>query len=475
MDKLIFFFLLLFFTGQLSAQIAINTDGGDPDSSAILDIQSTTKGLLTPRMTEAQRNAIAGPATSLMVYQTDGIQGYYYNGGTPATPAWVKIGNRNDLQDVRTPIDSVAHFANYGSVGYANYVITEPGSYYLTKNVTSTQSGAFGIVIDADNVTLDLNGYILKGDRTTNPSANFPPTTSGGTGDGIHLEGTCVHISIKNGTVDSWAGSGISGSSTNKSSFHNLVIRNIGVGGLEVNDYNVLVECSAYSCFDSGIIAGEACTISNCKAMVNAGFGFDVSRYSKLTRCLATNNGRSGFSVSQDGKLFDCSAVENNEIGIKVSIGGFVSSCLSSGNDETGIEVSSDCIVANSVANYNGKNINSALPDSSIHSGIRVTGNGGYLFNNVCSKNEYAGIAAVALSAQDTKIVGNLITQNDHIGILVKKSGGIVVNNYVGGTVHGPGYDFRGTVSYGPIIDVRGAGSLSTVTNADHPFANYNN
>jgi len=52
----------------LSQSIAINNSGALPDASAILDIQSTTKGMLVPRLTSAQRNAIAAPSTGLLVF-----------------------------------------------------------------------------------------------------------------------------------------------------------------------------------------------------------------------------------------------------------------------------------------------------------------------------------------------------------------------------------------------------------------------
>ncbi len=58
--------------------IAVNGDGTDPDASAILDVKSTTKGFLAPRMTLAQRNAIVTPATGLIIYQTDGVTGFYF-------------------------------------------------------------------------------------------------------------------------------------------------------------------------------------------------------------------------------------------------------------------------------------------------------------------------------------------------------------------------------------------------------------
>ena len=55
------------------AQMAIDTVGSQPDNSAMLDVKSTTKGLLIPRMTQTQRNAINAPATGLLIYQTDVI------------------------------------------------------------------------------------------------------------------------------------------------------------------------------------------------------------------------------------------------------------------------------------------------------------------------------------------------------------------------------------------------------------------
>jgi hypothetical protein len=72
---------LLFFTTAHAAGTAINESGEAPHSSAMLDVQSVTKGLLHTRMTEAQRTAIVSPAPGLMVYQTDGTAGLYYFDG----------------------------------------------------------------------------------------------------------------------------------------------------------------------------------------------------------------------------------------------------------------------------------------------------------------------------------------------------------------------------------------------------------
>lgn len=71
--KKLFLFLVLAMVATyiLNAQIAINTDGSEADGSAMLDVKSTNKGFLAPRMTEAQMLAIATPAEGLLVYCTD--------------------------------------------------------------------------------------------------------------------------------------------------------------------------------------------------------------------------------------------------------------------------------------------------------------------------------------------------------------------------------------------------------------------
>ena len=72
---------LLLCPGVLFAQaVAINTDGSSPDPSAILDVKSTNKGVLIPRMTTAQRTAIAAPATGLLVYDTSTGGFWVYTG-----------------------------------------------------------------------------------------------------------------------------------------------------------------------------------------------------------------------------------------------------------------------------------------------------------------------------------------------------------------------------------------------------------
>ena len=62
------------------------------DSTALLELKSTNKGVLFPRLTEAQKNAITYPANGLFIYQTDGSAGFYYYTGT----MWLKLGTEHN-------------------------------------------------------------------------------------------------------------------------------------------------------------------------------------------------------------------------------------------------------------------------------------------------------------------------------------------------------------------------------------------
>ncbi|HEX2534534.1 MAG TPA: hypothetical protein VHK69_12400, partial [Chitinophagaceae bacterium] len=72
--------LLLFICHWAFAQVAINTTGNEPAPSAMLDVSSTNKGLLMPRLTTAQRQSIPSPDPGLLVYDTDRETIYLFNG-----------------------------------------------------------------------------------------------------------------------------------------------------------------------------------------------------------------------------------------------------------------------------------------------------------------------------------------------------------------------------------------------------------
>lgn len=119
MNKIIISFLplLLIPAFQYAQAISINTDASAPDSSAILDVKSTDKGMLAPRMTTAQRTAIPTPATGLLVFDTDSESFWVFNG-----TIWAKL-----LHD---------YYSAGPGVTIVNHAITNTGDLDATDDIT---------------------------------------------------------------------------------------------------------------------------------------------------------------------------------------------------------------------------------------------------------------------------------------------------------------------------------------------------
>ncbi|MFZ4520788.1 MAG: DUF1566 domain-containing protein [Bacteroidales bacterium] len=124
-------------------QVAISADNGSPDNSAMLDVQSSTKGMLIPRMTGAQKAAIVNPVNGLLVYQTDGITGmYHYNSGV-----WQREGESDGSE---TKITAGTNVTVTGTGTVANpYVINSNGGAGSGHYIGELFGG--GIVFWVDN------------------------------------------------------------------------------------------------------------------------------------------------------------------------------------------------------------------------------------------------------------------------------------------------------------------------------------
>ena len=147
--KNIFTVLLFFSCVLLTAQTGIGTT--TPDASAKLEISSTSKGLLAPRMTLAQKSAIVSPANGLLVYQTDAPTGFYVNSGTAGTPVWTRL----NMDWTRTGND----------LSYTAGNVSTTGSLTGGNTSTSTISG-FGANVTSISAAYPLtaadNGKIIQ-------------------------------------------------------------------------------------------------------------------------------------------------------------------------------------------------------------------------------------------------------------------------------------------------------------------------
>jgi hypothetical protein len=132
MSKIDFLLFAILFLHTIQAQsVAINTDGSAAHNSAILDVKSTDKGVLVPRMTKAQKNAILTPATGLLIYQDapDSTGFYYYDGAKwtpfasllPTTTIAVSMGLQGNAIATPTLITATSTYFGLVSTGSNNY------------------------------------------------------------------------------------------------------------------------------------------------------------------------------------------------------------------------------------------------------------------------------------------------------------------------------------------------------------------
>ncbi len=150
MKKLLYIAISLIALNATAQSVAINTDGSAADNSALLDLKSTNQGVLVPRMTQANRNAITSPATGLMIFQTDNTQGFYYNAGTPATPNWQPVGSGGstasgstvvlevECTTAGTYVSGLSSQSDSGFPRYDNVIISPPSSIGTFTPFTGT-------------------------------------------------------------------------------------------------------------------------------------------------------------------------------------------------------------------------------------------------------------------------------------------------------------------------------------------------
>lgn len=187
-----FLFLLTSFafiyTSSLVAQVGIGTT--TPNASSVLDVASTTQGLLAPRMTTVQRNAIVTPANGLLVFDTTENAFYFYS--TP-TSTWIKLITNNVQRNNYKLVKTVADLApELVAGGGSRYLLTST-TYY---EINGTINLAFPIDLNNAYVSgLDANEDILI--RASGPV--FQGTT-GGSIRNVTLTGGGSAFNITGGT-----------------------------------------------------------------------------------------------------------------------------------------------------------------------------------------------------------------------------------------------------------------------------------
>ncbi|QQS07825.1 MAG: right-handed parallel beta-helix repeat-containing protein [Phycisphaerales bacterium] len=310
------------------------------------------------------------------------------------------------------------------------FKITQPGSYYLTGNISGVV-GRSGLKIQADGVTVDLNGFKLIG--------------VAGSLDGVNIPNVQRSVTVRNGTIADWGGDGVNGAfSLVLGEFENLNVLNCGGSAISINDIGVVRHCNVYN-NATGITVGSRTLITGCTATFNSSTGIAMGHASTVIDCVVGNNtGRGIIALGGGGAILDSTVFGNGNEGINADTRMTVARCTVTVNSLHGIVLGTGCVAKDNTCAFNG--------NFGFGAGINVIGS-------------------------DNRIEGNTCTTADR-GIDVDAAGNIIIKNTCTGNT--TNWDIVANNIYGPIIDrsapaspaVLGNAAASTLATTD-PNANF--
>ncbi len=246
------------------------------------------------------------------------------------------------------------------SIAALPFAISQPGSYYLETNVTGS-AGLNGITISANDVTLDLMGFVVQG------------VTNGD--NGILISGLRKNIQIANGIVRGWGGDGVDGNAADSSRFTGL---------------------RAHGNKGDGIRAGQYVVIESCISTENGGDGFDTFLSSSILSSCASSNGAQGIRLGPQSRATDCIVTDNRSNGIHAVSASTIDSCHVAGNRSHGVFVGSQCIVRNC-----------DIPNSGA-AGIIVTGRENRVENNHLTGAD----TGLRVDGRNNTVINNTVLNN---------------------------------------------------------------
>ncbi len=244
-------------TSSQAQWMKIDEGGGEPDSSAALEIADTTRGLLIPRLTNSQMNSVSSPASGLMIYNTDSAGFYYYNGSL-----WTTVGSLGQTE-WSVPIGTIIPFAGDTSNVPVGFLLCDGSSLD-----TATYSELFAAIDTAwgasgGNFNIpDLRGRFLRGvdlgaGNDPDASSRIALNTGGNTGDNV---GSAQDHELESHTHDFSRTTGAGGSLT--ATIYDNIYSNVSTqqvtssGGNETRPINANV--NYIICYNSALAAAAA-------------------------------------------------------------------------------------------------------------------------------------------------------------------------------------------------------------------------
>jgi len=271
MKKQLFLWVLVLLTIGFGAkaQVKIGDNPNTVDPHSLLELESTTMGLLIPRMTQLNIGAISSPPTGLLVYQTDGTPGFYYYNGT----GWVALQPANS-----GTVNYISKFTGTNATG--NSLLFDNGTTVGLGTITPTASARFhvsGVGAYSNIVPYYQAGIVADGGGTF------------GSSSGIYGEGGWKGVYGRNPGI---------GSGSQAIGVHGRC-----EGSLYTKGYGVLAEAAGTGPTNYGIYASASGAATNTAGYFDGG----ASGYGVIVA-----HGRSGFGTTTP---IDMSVVHVSGIG----------------------------------------------------------------------------------------------------------------------------------------------------------------
>ncbi len=323
------------------------------------------------------------------------------------------------------------------------FIISAPGSYYFTGNITG-DPGKHGISIQANDVTLDLNGFAL--------------ISGGGALIGVAVPVAQSAFCIRNGSVRGWTGGGVQAANTATLAEKLRLSENVGATGLSVGNGSIITDCVA-SGNGAGFYAADRTQISNCISTVNTGVGFSCGSYVNIVDCSASRNGYHGIVVAGSSSVIRCNSSRNIPLGgspggsgIVPGSGCTISDCTAGSNEVNGIGTffeTSDCTIQNCSAQANGQ------------AGIQVK-KSCHVLGNTCNGN----LVGITAGSSGNRIDGNSCNDNTSQGFSITGANLIIRNSARGNPT---AYSIGPVSPAGPVVDMTAGGTITSTS----PWANF--
>lgn len=257
--------------------------------------------------------------------------------------------------------------------------ITESGSYYLLDNIVVSDTNTTAITISASDVTIDLNGYTIRG----------PGKDVSGSNSGISAAPNVHRITVLNGSVCEWPNYGIElyGRS---SRLKDLKCANNAWDGIRVGENSNVSGCCVSNNGDDGIEVGTNSLVNDCVAK-NNGYGIYAPYRSTISNCTSDSNTTTGIIGDNYSTIRDCTANLNGSNGIASSTGSRIVNNNCGGNGDSGNEAG--IIVFGAGSRVEGNNV------ANNYYGIYVDGTDNLIVKNNASGNTQMGFSAYYIVA----------------------------------------------------------------------------